>query len=352
MTDEVEGHFSDGRSAARHEVTARLFGNALELRRRDDGSRLAVWPGAELRLTAPLRRGAALRLTATSQPEARLTLPEAALPALRRIAPRMTAPPEAARRRWVMLAGVVAAMGLLVGFYVGLPLAARPLAQFVPPAWEARLGEGVVPSLIEGLGGPCRDAAGMAALGGLTERIATANGLDGPFHLHVVRSRGVNALAAPGGHIILLDGLVEEAGGPEEVAGVLAHEMAHIAHRHLVQRLIRDIGVGVVATILVGDPSGLLAGVGSMLAGLSYGRDDEADADATGIAYLETAGLDSTGLAAFFRRLEAREKGGGLALPEILRSHPPSGGRAMPGKAGAPAMTQDEWRAVTRMCRR
>src|SRR5690606_36535147 len=126
----------------------------------------------------------------------------------------------------------------LATYVWGVPALAAHLAGSVPRSWEERLGERDAAELTAGAG-PCRDPALDRAIGAMTAALARAAGAaPGTFRLHVVDDSLVNAFALPGGSIILFRGLIERAESPDELAGVLAHEMQHVLLRHSTQALL------------------------------------------------------------------------------------------------------------------
>ena len=142
----------------------------------------------------------------------------------------------------------------------------------------------------------------------------------------VLKDRSVNAFAAPGGHVVVLSGLIDEAKSGDEVAGVLAHEIAHVIHRHPMESLVRAMGLAALAEALSGDGLGGTAAM--LLAVTAYSREAEAEADATAVALLEAAGYDPLGLTDFFGRMAGEEKRSGAGLiPSYLSTHPPSEAR-------------------------
>jgi Zn-dependent protease with chaperone function len=145
------------------------------------------------------------------------------------------------------------------------------------------------------------------------------------FKVSVQRNKEVNAFAAPGGLIAVYTGLLTEAGSAEEVAGVLAHEMAHATNRHSMRQLIYAGGLLPLAGMLVGQPDAvaLFQSLGQ-LSELKFSRTQEEDADRTGFDTLVAAGIGTEGMARFFDRL-AQTSGG---PPSFLSTHPSSTDRA------------------------
>jgi predicted Zn-dependent protease len=130
-----------------------------------------------------------------------------------------------------------------------------------------------------------------------------AHAKDFQFKLTVVKSDTVNAFALPGGYIVVFSGLLSKATSPELVAGVLAHEIAHVTQRHSVQQWIKSLGVIGVAQILMGDVVGLIAfgkELATSLALSNYSRTHESDADAHAVQTLHHAHINPQALADFF----------------------------------------------------
>jgi predicted Zn-dependent protease len=133
--------------------------------------------------------------------------------------------------------------------------------------------------------------------------------LDQPIELRVVRNDEPNAFALPGGFLTVYTGLVREAGSPEQVAAVLAHELAHVELRHGLARIAHQIGMLAAVRSLFGDSDGFV-GIARDLFQLAtvndYSREQERAADLLGVQYLARAKIDPEAMADFFALLEAR----------------------------------------------
>ncbi len=164
------------------------------------------------------------------------------------------------------------------------------------------------------------------AIGAIVDRLKAASpDKRFEFKVSVQRNKEVNAFAAPGGLIVVYTGLINEAGSAEEVAGVLAHEMAHATRRHSMRQMLYQGGLLPLMGMLVGQPdaAALFQSLGQ-LSQLKFSRTQEEDADLTGFDTLVAAGIAPEGMARFFDRLG--ETGG--APPAFLSTHPSSAGRA------------------------
>lgn len=357
MPSEYPGYFSDGRTADRRAVIVTLAASALEIT--SDGALLARWPYEELRAADPIRQGAPLRLSRGSG-DARLTLAGETVANGSILADLATRAPQlvpSRRRVWgravcrlgLVLGGVAAAVAVLWFFW---PPLADVIAEAVPRSWEDRLGRQVVAGLTADHR-VCADPAGTAALDRLVARLAANATLAGPLTVSVVDFPQVNAFAAPGGHIVLLRGLLETAESADELAGVLAHEIGHVVEHHGIRSLVRYLGLALLFQVISGDEG--FGRITPMLLTLAYSRDFETAADAHAVELLVHAGIRTDGLPRFFARLE-RKEGHLPAVLTYLSTHPSTAERrlattrAAPG--GGPAMTAEAWSALQRICDR
>ena len=204
----------------------------------------------------------------------------------------------------------------------------------------------------------CTATAGQQSLDRLTGLLAQAAGLSSPpgaqampISVIVIDDPRINAVALPGNRIVVMRGLIDRVEDPNEFAGVLAHETAHLAHHDPMQAMLRRTGLRLVATTLgFGNGIGNVAPLAGALLNLSYSRQMEDRADAAALTYLTQAGLKSDGLARFFAMLEKRED---KSVIGFLADHPPTEQRRLehPGSAvGAPAMTVEQWKALQGIC--
>lgn len=140
------------------------------------------------------------------------------------------------------------------------------------------------------------------------------------FTFKVVENEVPNAFALPGGFVTVHSGLIEKAESGEEIAGVLAHEIAHVTERHGLRRILRSAGISIAVGLIFGSTEvAVLADHASDLGGLAYDRDQEREADRFGRKWLRQARIDPRGMATFFDRLKKDE---GIGLPEFLSTHP------------------------------
>jgi predicted Zn-dependent protease len=182
---------------------------------------------------------------------------------------------------------------------------------------------------------PCRDSAMETWLKEVGPKLVEqVPGEAFEYRWHVIDDDTPNAFALPGGWVGVHRGLFRIAKRPEEVAGVIAHEIIHAEERHGMQRMVGSLGVRILMSLAFGGSDlSLLAGTGMDLLMLSHSRDQETEADVLGRVLMVEAGIDPEGMASIFEAfaLEA-EKGG--SMPTLLSSHPDSEARAALARQG------------------
>lgn len=152
-----------------------------------------------------------------------------------------------------------------------------------------------------------------------------------PFTIKVIDSDEVNAFALPGGYFFVNKGLIVAADNEAELAGVMAHEVAHVTARHAMENSGKGqlLGYGILAGIIfTGGIGGAIlqntAGLGQALAFFKFSRGAEKEADMLGVQYLYAAGYDPTGMATMFEKLASKNKKKPGTISKLFSSHPQS----------------------------
>jgi hypothetical protein len=152
-----------------------------------------------------------------------------------------------------------------------------------------------------------------------------------PFTIKVIDSDEVNAFALPGGYFYVNKGLILAADNESELAGVMAHEIAHVAARHAMenQGKMQAIQYGLLGTIIFG--GGIASaiaqnagGIAQMLSFFKFSRGAEEEADKLGVQYLYASGYDPTSMATMFEKLASKNKKKPGTLSKLFTSHPQS----------------------------
>ncbi|AXA80543.1 metalloprotease (plasmid) [Achromobacter xylosoxidans] len=227
---------------------------------------------------------------------------------------------------------VLVIMCFLIGTRWVVPLIGDTASRFVPPAVEAQIGATMLETLDRlGLKDSVLPAATRQAIQtDFNDLAAHTNFPSRKLELLFRRGGkliGANALALPGGRIIVTDELVALAPFPTDLAGVLAHEIAHIEYRHSMRRLGRIAGLSSIVLLVTGNAVNITQDIGIVGAGLvdlSYSREFEHEADKHGTALMRLAGKDPETLVSMLERLNLTLRGDSLGW---LSSHPPTADR-------------------------
>jgi predicted Zn-dependent protease len=266
------------------------------------------------------------------------------------------------RVRWTVIAAVTA-IGLAFLLYRwGIPTLSVVVASSVPITWEQRIGEQVIEYVAPHelrCTDPYRTQLIMSILTSLTDAAPKS---PYKFHLYLVDTPVVNALAAPGGHIVVYRGLLERTESPEQLAGVLAHEVQHVLRRHSTRMITEQILTGILLSTVAGDfSSAMTYGLQSaqVVGQLQYSQAHETEADEEGIRLVMKAGLIPEEMIKFYRIMgEAHE--GETGMLDYLSSHPHMKQRiarleaiASESRTGTRhLLTNVDWKVVRGACRK
>ena len=360
------GIYFDGLTSARSAVVVELAAAGLQIFDRDGRAR-AKWPYDEIEsLTAPdniLRLGR--RGSATLE---RLEIRDPAFAAeIDARAAHVDRTGSLQRRQRMSVIGwsVGATTSLLLVAWFGVPAIATRLTPLLPAAVERKLGDavnmqvrGMLDTRKSGTAFDCGTATsempGRAALDKLVRRLEAAAALPLPLRTNVVRRNEANALALPGGQVYVFGGLIAKAENADEVAGVIAHEIGHVAHRDGTKAVLEGGGLSFLFGMLLGDFVGGSAVVfaAKTVLQLSYTRETERAADAYGTDLMNKVGGDARALANILDKI------GGATEPgmKILLNHPETKARVATINKSAvtvspsPFLDAGEWTALKQIC--
>lgn len=319
---QVSAFYFDGRTSRRHEVTLQLVGTDVvltgEIERRyplktADLSEASM--GATRRMRFP--DGACLEILDNAGFGRMLEGGGHQDSALVRIY-------QSWRATALALAAAVALLFAVHRF--GVPVLSAQLAQAVPATLEQRVGRDTLAMLDSGPFSPSELPAGrQAEIVRRFRSLSLPSGNDMAARIIFRNSRaGPNAFALPAGQIVVTDQLVAGLESDDELMAVIAHELGHLAERHLLQRLIHTTLTGAAMTLLFGDVSALAANLPTVLLDLRHSRDNELAADDYALRVLRLNGMSPAALASALHRLHALQmtKDQGPSMPDYLSTHP------------------------------
>ena len=347
--------FFDGLSSRRRQVTLSL-GDALEIV--EEGGTPARWAYADIR-RADSPAGILRLACTTAPPLARLEIRDAALDSEVTARCARLDEHQTSRRGIAKIVGwsVAAAVSIVGVVLFGVPLAADRLAPLVPKPIERRIGDASEVQVKTIFGREaCSDPAGQAAFSRLVNRLRDAAGLDDDaMTAGVLPSSMPNAFALPGGKVFVLNALIDKANSPDELAGILAHELGHLKHHDNMRGLIYNGGTSFLIGLLFGDVTGSSAVIfaSRSVVEASYSREAETAADTFAIEIMHKLGRSPKPAAELMFRITGKEGGSGFT---ILASHPLTEDRlARMTKedrpaSGPPLLTDKEWQALKGIC--
>lgn len=358
--------YFDGETSLRHSVVLELEQSALVVRA-SGGNVLARWPYNELEeVSAP---DGVLRLARAGNP--RLERIEVRDADLARIIDELSLPVDRtgtrtrrSRRRVFLWSAAATISLLLVGIY-GVPLLAGRIAPFIPLSVERKLGEAVetqVRAMLDPAeqgdnflcGWKPAETPGRLALDRMVGRLQQAADLPIPLSLSVVRRQEANAIALPGGHVYVFQGLIDKAHSADEVAGVIAHEIGHVAHRDGTRAMLQAAGLSFLFGLVLGDfvGGGAVIIAAKTVLQLAYSREVEAAADLYAVELMGKAGGDPRSLAGILSRIAGNIEPGA----KLLLNHPETKDRvaaiirAAGSRPAAPILDTGQWAALKRIC--
>lgn len=243
---------------------------------------------------------------------------------------------------WIVLGAVLGLPLLLISIFIWqADNIAGVLVDRVPIADEINLGRDAFVDMRSSLQLDDNGAA-FDAVNELGTRLS--QGSKYPFEFHVVRDKAINAFALPGGIIVVNSGLIAATRRPEELAGVLAHEIQHVEQRHSLRAAFKQLGLRGLWALITGDVGSSVLGQAALqLTSLRFSRNDETSADAKGLDALVARQIDPQGMLDFFRTMEQTQ---GSQPPAFLSTHPADRDRQAALQAKLDALPRQIFRPI------
>jgi Zn-dependent protease with chaperone function len=358
--------YFDGTCSARNDVVVETTAAGLQIFS-SDRHLLDEWLYAELRRQAA--PDGVLRLGRHGETMlARLEIRDAALASAiedRAVTLDRGGAAERRLRRKVVILSLAAVVSLIFTAIIGVPVLATRITPLVPIAVEQKLGDAVDNQIRATLdtkhlgagffcGTGANGVAGRAALDKLVGKLKAAAALPYPVRVDVVRRQDFNAFALPGGHIYAFQGLIDRAQSPDEVAGVLAHEIGHVAHRDGTRTVLQAAGLSFLFGMMLGDfvGGGAVVIAAKTVVRSSYSRRVEMSADLYSVGLMRKVGGDPRALATILTRVTT-DKDEGI---KILADHPDTKDRVIainaisPKGAAPPLLGAADWAALKQIC--
>ncbi len=232
-------------------------------------------------------------------------------------------------------------LGITIVFARGLP----GMISHVPWSWESWIADRM--GAFEDAR-VCRNARANLILQKIVNRLCSG---EFPLSVDVIKGKEINAFATLGGKIHVLQGLLNEAQTPDELAGVLAHEIEHVHHRDIIEGSFhRILSTGLTQILFSGPSPSMDPRMAGLFLSLRFSRIQESRADEAGLKRLRAAQVSTAGFAKFFDRLASES-----FVPDLVSDHPASSDRAamarsVETKDALPVLDEAEWQTLKKIC--
>lgn len=172
-----------------------------------------------------------------------------------------------------------------------------------------------------------RDPSALAYVNEVGQRIVNQTNMRQlPWEFHIVDDPSINAFNIPGGHVYVHTGLIEAADNASQLAGVMAHEIAHGVSRHATERLTKAYGLQIAAGAVLGQNPGIIEQIVAQIAGsgaiAKFSRDDEREADQLGVGYMYQGGYNPEGMVEMFETLLQERQRRPSDIEQFFSTHP------------------------------
>ena len=306
--DTWHAHFFDGQTAQLHPVQVRVGADGLEVVFSDRPSEL--WAYGSFRQTEGFYAGEWVRLEKNGVFGQALAIEDVGiLTAIRTRDPASGVRNPAFRRYRAPVVGlciacIVFVIWLIYGY--GLPMVVDGIARIAPVAWENALGRSFV-AYIAPEADRCGDAVYAEVVDEIVARLTAQADLPYTFRVYVVDDDRLNAYALPGGYIAITTRFLEQMKSPEQLAGVIAHEMQHVAQRHGTRAVFREMATRALVAAISSEAGGLdyVLDNAAMVGSMRFSRQHETAADIQGMNMILDAKIDPKGMVEVFEILLA-----------------------------------------------
>jgi beta-barrel assembly-enhancing protease len=356
--------FFDGETARDHQVSIEIVNRTIRI----TGDTIVPlnWELGNLHPIDPPTDGRPFRITHMDHPGARLIISDkAAVDQILTAAPHLRhgyyAPGHLKQVAIWTIGGLAA---LAATGYILFSVLPGMTARMLPESWRQAAGD-QVEKMVVGSAKTCTSPAGLAAFDKMLKRLTSHDPALPKIKLTVYDMNLLNAFATPGNRIVFTKEILSKADGPDEIAGVLAHELGHIAYLHPEQSLVRVSGFEILASLFSGGGGDTITSLAGLAAILRYSRSAETEADSFARETLAKSAVNTMAFKTFFEKLLKLEGGDtenettSTALDRvgsILSTHPDTRSRIaaiepLPdGVTAIPSLTAEEWKALQDIC--
>ena len=329
---EWDGYFYDGNSAKKNEIKVRIISNGIQIRY-PNGDQI-FWQYSDIRESKELYSKNKTYIENILNPNQKLIVDDfdffkrinEFFPDNKTFLNRKIN--NSSLRRIAVIGTVLILLFIPIFFKYILPVSSGFIAKKIPISFEKNLSKPYFNMLVP-KESSCNNDERFKEIESIFNML-TSSVDDSPydFNLHIIKSGIINAFALPGGDIVIYSKLIEKTTRPEQLAGVLAHEIQHITNQHGMESLIRDYSLSILISALTGNTNNTKTTLGfaKFLGLMNYSRVNEKEADIKGIKLMKKAKLDPKGMVEFFEILK-KNTGDIPNSLEYVSTHPQTSDR-------------------------
>ncbi|MFN4235317.1 MAG: M48 family metallopeptidase [Bacteroidia bacterium] len=215
---------------------------------------------------------------------------------------------------------------ILITLVLTLFTSCTQLSNLIPLSFEDKLSEVVESSIMSDENSIIKNDSVENAIALITTRLLNSiNNSNYNYQFTLIDNTDVNAFTIPGAKIFICKGLITFADTPEEVAAVLAHEIGHAEKRHVVNKIAKEFGLGIIFMLITGGDPGIVTEIIRLVASTGFDREQEKEADEFALQLLEKSGIHPKHMESFFKKINELND---VNMPEIFMTHPDSDKRA------------------------
>ncbi len=362
---EFTGIYSDGKSATAHDVHVRLTENTIQFSQINsttaDNHFFEEWSYKSLTSSQPVHADAPTQLGYKENPGATLFINDKNF--AQEIAKRASHLSKKAERHRIIYPTLAISFLIccsIAYIYIADIDVFQKIARFIPEQTRQTFGQTVINGQIAGKK-VCTNTEGLKSLQKIQNRLQQASGVKQKFDIRVAKLGLANAFAAPGKNMLITGELIEQAESPEEIAGVMAHEMGHGVNLHAEAGFLRVMGLSITISLITGGDASWLTDLSFNLVEMKNRRSAEHEADIYALKVLRSAQISPKPMLAFYQKV--MEKHGKDKIDENIKSirqlfstHPSTPERiklvkSQPDWPTSPLLTDSEWKALKSICK-
>lgn len=299
------GYFYDGKSAKKHDCVISIISDYLEI---NYSNKTEKWYFRDIYKISELQSNEQTHLKNNKNTDQRLVIDEPYF--IDQIGNNIPGSKKfnnyglnyKSLRILAIICAILIPLYLLGYFFFILPVTSEFIANHIPVSFEKTLAKPYYRIIVDD-DSSCNEQPGFKEINHIFNILkSTIPETRYDLRLHLIKSDIINAFALPGGDIILYSGLLKKTTRPEQLAGVLAHEIQHITNRHGTESLIKDYSLSILISAMTGNTnnSNSTLGIAKFIGLLKNSRENESEADNEGLKMLRQANIDPKGMVEFF----------------------------------------------------